>query len=110
MIKIATTFFMLLMSASANAYTFPCQTLEAQFIGTISNTRTEKVDQGYYNCYLKVTLHRFNSSTICPLDITSVYNKDIFAGEFRCEDRYKNGSHISGYLILSSLGVVSLDQ
>lgn len=68
-----------------------CQQYEAQFIGKL--VKTEKVTSN--TCKVQISYSSFNSSIICPLDISDVESKEVLTTQ--CDK--KAGETISGVLV-----------
>lgn len=68
-----------------------CQQYEAQFIGKV--VKIEKASAG--SCTVEINYSSFNSSIMCPLDISEVNNKDVVTTQ--CDK--KAGETISGILV-----------
>ncbi len=79
--------FVLSISMTSQA----CQQYEAQFIGKV--IKIEKITAT--TCAVKIDFSSFNSSIVCPLDISEVNGKDIITTE--CSK--KANDTISGILI-----------
>jgi hypothetical protein len=81
--------FALVLATSITSHA--CQQFEAQFIGKV--IKIEKVTET--TCSVKIDFSSFNSSIVCPLDISEVNGKEIITTE--CGK--KANDTISGILI-----------
>ena len=85
----------LLTVSSFSAFAFDCKQNEAQFIGKVAEYKKEHIDQYIFDCSYKIEFSRFDSSIVCPLDISEVY--DVRFEDTNCS--LKNGDDVSGYLV-----------
>lgn len=68
-----------------------CQQYEAQFIGKV--VKSEKVSAD--TCAVQISYSSFNSSIMCPLDISEVEDKKVLTSQ--CDK--KTGETISGIIV-----------
>lgn len=90
---------LLALMALAIAFTsqaeFNCTQQEAQFIGTVRDTRVEWIDQGVFDCYFKIEFSRYNISMVCPLDISEAEGFELLDASCALKD----GDEVSGILV-----------
>lgn len=68
-----------------------CQQYEAQIIGKVVKSEQVSAD----SCKVQIAYSSFNSSILCPLDISDVETKDVLTSQ--CDAQA--GSTISGILV-----------
>lgn len=94
---------------STTAHSWECKQLEAQFFGKITEARTDRIDQGVFDCYLRIEFTDLKPSILCPLDVGPASSGDIYAMGDMCEGNYEAGDEISGYLVQTPDGRLFLD-
>jgi hypothetical protein len=87
--------FILILSPLA--YSFSCEQNEAQFIGKITSTRIERIDQGVKDCFVKIEFTQFSPNILCPLDISTATSSEIV--DFNCDRNFEVDQAVSGILI-----------
>lgn len=80
-----------LVLSSVIASAFACERPEAQFMGTVKN-----VSEISEVCFYEIEFSRFDSSVVCPLDISEVYSEKF--QDSSCS--LKDGDFVSGYMSL----------
>lgn len=101
---LVTVQFLAVDSASAQA----CPQFEAQFVGRVSHLNTVKIDQGQFDCFIRISFSEVKPSGVCPLHIGTV--DEIYAGPQHCENLFEMNQEISGILIQSLSGQTSLED
>ena len=81
--------FALVLATSITSHA--CQQYEAQFIGKV--VKSEKVSAD--TCKVEISYSSFNSSIMCPLDISDVDSKEVLTSQ--CDK--KANDTISGILV-----------
>ena len=75
---------------------------EAQFIGTVTEYKKERVDQNIFDCSYKINFRDYRASGVCPLDYSAAA-ETTFIDE-SCS--LKDNDFVSGYLIVKDGQIV----
>lgn len=89
----------LAVAATASVQAQACSQFEAQFIGTVS-----KIEKKGQACTVRIDFSTFDSSIVCPLDISEVEGKDIATTQ--CDKKLNDS--ISG-IVINSHGKLSIE-
>jgi len=83
-----------------------CTQREMQFIGKVRSLRTDRIDQGQFDCWMKIEFSRQWPSVLCPLDASQV--DEVYVGPYHCDNTQSIGSEVSGVLVQKG-GITYID-